>query len=225
MAKRKCIIKEKQDRDNDVFILHGHGMKRGSPFPIVSKFFLNQNYNLFACDIETKKDDDWVEVLNEYEKMIRERIKKGKHVNLVGESMGGTLALSLGEKIPEVKKVFAIGAVHGKEMLVGISKDRQEYLEDQFNKKYEEINIPRIIGAFPDNFEICKASNKNKYYLIHSQADKLVTFDQFIENKKELCLPDENTLVYDTPKDEKSWWAHVMPGRNWKTIEFIEKNL
>ena len=137
------------------------------------------------------------------------------------------MAITLGIKNPHVKKVFGVSAIHGDTETVKQRLKKTQSIFD-INDKDLEVCLDKVQSSFPANYEQCADENAKKFYLIHAKNDNLVPFSEFEKNKEDLCLPDENTLIYDniiSVSLGKADFPHVIPFYNGKTERFINAKL
>jgi pimeloyl-ACP methyl ester carboxylesterase len=227
-----CKIIRNKDSKKDVIFLHGFTSNMNQQNIIADSFAKNNpDYDIIQCDARghgQRKDGnmlDWSGTVEDIDSIIKSRKRP---TTLIGHSMGGTMALTLGLKNKNVKKVFAVSAAHGdKEFII----NKIEFYEHRFNvpKEYVDKKKKLVIKSLPAPLEQCKKENKSKFYLIHSKQDGTVPFSEFEKNKKDLCIPEENTLIFDDKTDLKIGdrldISHIHPFYNPKTKTFIENKL
>jgi len=227
-TKRRCKIVEEPNATEDIIFLHGFTSSREMQYPMAKHFENKHKYNIIRCDARGHGSDksgdkgDWAGTINDINELIANR---SHNTILIGHSMGGTMAITIGISNPLVKKVFAVGAVHGREML---TDEKIAFFSKRSGLNYEEKYEILIGDALPSQTEQCKDGNNEKFYLIHAKQDTIVPFDQFEANKRDLCLNDENTLVYDEIIPSKLFnedLAHIIPFYKKETLDFIEKSL
>jgi len=218
-----CKINENNKSKYDVYFLHGFTSRKIHQDPVAVQF--RKDFTVIQCDARghgANKEghkEDWIQTIEDYERLMKERNKPSI---LIGHSMGATMALSIfaRNRSGTIEKAFVISGVHGKSLLdTNEKKDKFRKIYD-YDNKANMSDIKNIIKALPENFAKCDDRSKD-IYLIHSKADKLVTFDQFQQNKEEYCVPNKNTLVYDDlPIND-----HIMPFYNQRTIKFIKREI
>lgn len=217
--------------DTDIIILHGFSSNKKHQYIFANNIAKDTNFNVIQCDarghgVRKNREDilDWKGTIEDIKDIINKRNNK---TILIGHSMGGTEAITIGLTQPNIKKVFAVSSIHGDEK--AISQKKQEIIDIfELPKDFVERNIINVRDALPINYEKCNEENKNKFYLIHGKKDELVSFSEFEKNKQDLCIPDQNTLVLDDiPKFQlkKICLSHIIPFYDKRTYRFILTNI
>jgi pimeloyl-ACP methyl ester carboxylesterase len=217
-----CIIREHLNSPFDVYFLHGYHSRKKQLLPLAKQIH-KLGYNVILCDArghgQRKKEsnrNDWVGSLNDIKDII---LSRDNDAILIGTSMGGTMALTLGLMNPDnrVKQIFAISAGHGKD---------QSILENVFRMLHRPIppELEKMKEVLPYNLETCSEENKDKFFLIHARNDPVIPFTEFEKNESDLCLPSENTLVYDKLPNIL-FTAHILPQKKNETLEFIKQKI
>lgn len=227
-----CDIFRNQKSSKDIIFLHGFTSNKNYQ-ESVARDYANNNpdYDVIQCDDRghgVRKNEgnrlDWEGSTEDIKKIIQER---DRETVLIGHSLGGTIALTIGSDIPKVSKVFAVGAAYGNLDFIEEKKRWYKRVLGVSDKEVEE-QFENVKPMLPSLHDHCHKSNKNKFYLIHATNDGIVPFSEFQENKKALCLPDENTLVYDNIqklKISRFDLNHIMPFYDKKTKNFIQSHL
>lgn len=208
----------------EIFVLHGYKSKVDR-LDFIAKRFNKSGFNVICCEYlghgKRKKEGNnmlWFDSMVELEDVISRRPKK---VVLIGLSMGGTIALSIGARMKKVSQVFAISAAFGK---IGVNPKEKSRLAFLFNEDFDNPNVKQIRKAMPTHFEKCEFANRTKFFLIHCKNDDIVPFQEFERNVEALCLPETNTLVYDRISGIGSL-DHMFAQWHPRTMKFIEKNI
>lgn len=221
--RKHCKIYEHPNAKKDIIFLHGFTSDKDAQSPIIDLWKDDPEFNVIACDArghgsrkKVGEREDWEGSLEDLDQLINTR----KHDTiLIGHSMGGTLALSLGSRNAHVKQVFAVGAVNGLSMFK--NPEKLDWYLRRYRLEMVEKHRLHFVPSLPENYNTCKKQNRNKFYLIHATDDTIVPFDQFEKNKSELCLPDENTLVMkDIPM-----YAHQLSFYSSDAINFINEHI
>lgn len=218
----KAPINLRGTNNLDIILLHGLKSNARDMRGIAHK--LNPlGYNVIALnyldrisDFRKGEMDEWLNAFFDVHNFIRSR-ENG--VILIGSSLGGLFALTLGWLNDNVKQVFGISAPCG-----GIihNKEHMENLSKTFGFKLNIDESEEIL--FPYNYFTCKKSNKEKFFLIHSMNDSIIPISEFYKNKELLCIPDENTLVFKNVTGI-GMFDHVLLQSNKRTHKFIINNL
>jgi len=222
MPREYCAIRE-GTLPVDVFLLHGYKSST-EKIEWLARWFNNLGFNVIRCEYighgkRMKEGDNkqWYSTIEEIEDRIRESENK---VVLAGLSMGGTIAITIGMQMEKVAQVFAVSAAYS----IPVDPVQVKKLSRMFNEEFTWENTGEIRRAMPLNHGSCRTSNKNKFFLVHSRNDGIVTFDNLVENVKMLCLPEENILVYDYISGIGSL-DHVLVQYDRRTLDFIERNI
>ena len=143
---------------------------------------------------------------------------------MIGHSMGGTATLTSGYKDKRIKKVIGISTPYDHLELFKKNKTittrviRRNMLKaagDDLEKWNEKVSAKFHVEKIPEN--------KGRVYLIHTKQDDLVPFEQALQLKKALDIPDENVLFLEKP-DFKYWMsAHNMVGQSPIIVDFLLK--
>lgn len=215
-----CIVDKSPQNKGDIVLIHGF---LSSPlyYTDFSKKFQQEGYNVIRCTQRghgmrffTSNVDEWDLNLHELDTLVNSL--DSENVILIGHSMGGTLALTEGLRNPKVKKVFAVSAINNEHVFTDTDlKSRVNRLNDNYDK---------IISVFPFQYAKCGKENKDKFYLIHGKNDMVVPFNQFEANKKDLCIPDEHTLILNG-NDKIPQNGHTGILKHSKTLEFLNTYL
>jgi len=109
-------------------------------------------------------------------------------------------------------------------------KDRLKEYRGMFDiPEHKEPYIKdHVIPTFPAPYESCQPINSSKFYLIHATKDRVVPFSEFELNKKDLCIPDINTLIFDdipSVSFQTHDINHVLPFYLKRTKQFIQDHL
>ncbi|MFA5730771.1 MAG: alpha/beta fold hydrolase [Acidithiobacillus sp.] len=245
----ECIFIPSKNSKRDLIFLHGYTSSNSFPDRVKNFFIKQHQFNIIACNSRghgKRKNRNYEnkeqvkQTVNEYTELIQERLKNGYEVNVIGNSMGASMALTLGNNIPEINKVFVIAGLNGKNMFDVPLSVKKKY-EILFQKKEQDVFKPDILEAMPYNSNKCNKQNKKKYYFIHSLNDGVVPIHNMVQNMQELCLitnnekniidngykidTNENLLVLDTNSNIRNILSHVMPNFRNDVIQFINKNL
>lgn len=225
---KHCKIIEKNGK-KDLIFLHGFSTNRHM-VEILGEGYRNiPDYNLIFCDARGHgsrsndgKKTDWMGTVEDYDELINQR---NHDTVLIGGSMGGTIALTLGLKNPQVKQVFAISSVNGKKIF--FDKKQVAYYENRYHIPFDASMDHEIREALPYNYETCNPQNKDKFFLIHAETDTLVPFDELKQNQHDLCLPEENILIYSKKQIPAlgTVITHALPSYLPQTHTFIKKHL
>jgi len=223
----RCKIIEEPDAEEDIIFLHGFMSNKEIQYPIAKHFEKQHKYNIIRCDArghgkdKTGDKGDWTGTIDDINDLINSR---NHDTILIGHSMGATEVITIGLTNPHIKKVFAIGAVHGREMF---TDERISFFSKVSGLKYDDKYEHLIGDALPSNFEKCNHDGNAQIYLIHAKQDDTVPFDQFEANKRDLCLDDKNTLIFEKIVPHKFIMdlAHILPFYEKETIKFIENAL
>jgi pimeloyl-ACP methyl ester carboxylesterase len=189
----------------------------------------NAGFNVLVPELvgHGKDTGDRADAFNLRESMdviaILMRKQKGKVV-LVGHSIGGAIALSLGVNLrSHVKAVFAIAAPNGR---YTARREHLKKLSMLFNYDINGLDSDRyaqIIQVMPIvNFKHQKRIPK--IFLIHAKSDAVVPFKEFEENKKIFNVKDERTVVYDHISNIGEW-DHGLCAYHPRTLKFINQNV
>lgn len=223
---KHCKIIDKK-AEKDILFLHGFTSSKQSMQIIGEAYYNLPDYNLIFCDARghgTRKNDgkmiDWEDTIEDLDELINER---HHDTTLIGVSMGGTIGLTLGIKNPHVKQVFAISSAHGKDLF----DNHKDVYEKRYNIPFTPEMVHEINDALPYHYEECKKPNKEKFFLIHAETDPLVPFTEMKANQHDLCLPNENVLVYSKKEIPHIVGvdSHIVPTLLPQTHSFIKKKL
>jgi len=208
----KCEIIDKK-KDKDIIFLHGF-LGNPTAYKRFKKHYDDLEYNLIYCNSYDKKlKDTNIEDLCDWNKSlshINDLINKRKNETvLIGNSMGGSIFLTLSNNNNYVNKVFAISAPYKLDNV------------KEINKRIKICNdINGITSTLPYNIKD-DIKNKDRFF-IHEINDNVVNIDNFHENKNKFNVPNENTLVlnYVFP-----FFTHIRTTYNKKTHNFIKDNI
>lgn len=204
-----CRIKKtKKKKKGSIVFLHGFASFIQWERFIADKF-RDLGYDTYQCNARghgTRLFDgekvDWdlnVKETHQLVNYIHDK-KKEDNVVVIGQSMGGMIGLTVANQNPNVKKMFAISAPNHKNIDFK-SADKFTLLAFSVatmkNVKNLNYNDPRYDGILPEDNNKCRPENKNRFYLLHSKKDEVVTPDHYFKNKKQLCLPNSNTILFD----------------------------
>lgn len=188
--RKNCAINEGDQSKADVYVLHAFSSNKGKTWSTRIRY-AKMGYTTIACDARghgsrrwNSSPFDWIGTMNDYDALIRER---GRPAIVTGESMGGTIALSIGAVNPLVKKVFAFSALN--------DIDAKDYAKLPFSEATTELMGRKTKDALPKNFLRCDPANAKKFYLIGSESDFFVPIQNLYRNRDQLCIGDENTFV------------------------------
>lgn len=210
-----CNIIEGRDKTRDIVILHGINSSKAKTQSL--QHFLQKNipYNIIACDARghgTRErignKTDWLATLHDYESFLKTRPTKKI---LIGHSMGGALAIALGEKDLNTQQIFAIGAPHDDTVFTTL-----DFLS---NIRYKSLNVPEITNILPNSL---KNNEISDLYLIYGSKDKLVPITHLTKNKEKFHVPEKNTLILS---NKVSWFAHERLPLDKETRKFILTHL
>ena len=227
MKKEHCYFLQGDDDKYDICIIHGFKSRKERKKGL-AKVLNSKGYNVLCCDLighgTRKKEGTYTKVFDsllELEDIIKQN---GRKMVLIGHSMGGAIALSLGIRNPEVEKIFAIGAPYGR---MNDRKDRMLKLSLLLRTDFlnaSEEGYRQILRVMPMVYGECKMVDPNRFYLIYTKNDGFVEYNEFLRNKDMLCVPDKNILLYKfiTGNGELD---HILIGNDSRTIDFILKNL
>jgi len=211
--KEHCTVLEHPDSNVDVYCLHWY-MGSKESCGMMTNHYNTKGYTTIACDARghgerygTSNFLDWGGTVEELDTLIT---KRNRSSILIGTSMGGSQAITIGLKNPLVKQVFAISALHdGKDVA------REDIVLS------ETIQRPSVLDGLPST--VHETPRKNEFFLIHGTNDSVAPMKHFYENKKALRVSDDHALVLDLPPLYPI--AHGMPSLHTKTFEFIDANI
>ena len=193
----------------DVFLFHGYSSSTRWQSGIAKRFNAF-GYNVYACNYighggRKGKKNAIFDSMIEIEKIVKRRKNP---VVLIGHSIGGAIALSLGARLENVAQVFAIGAPNGK----------------WFIDEKPLRNPGQILKAMPMAHGSCGKDNKQKFFLIHALNDSKVPIREFKDNRILFCIPKKNTLVLDGMTGV-GIIDHARSMYMAETLAFIEKHI
>lgn len=205
----------------DIFLFHGYRSSVNQQSS-VARNLNNLGYNVYACEYighgKRKGDNkDIYKSMLEIEKVINSRKNP---VVLIGHSIGGAMALSIGARNKNVIKVFAVSALNGK-----IFADKKQFIKMQMMhlERISDHDKQKLQRAMPMEHGFCDMKKKDKFFLIHAKKDSIVPFSEFLLNKEVFCIPTRNTLVLDISRI--GILGHIKTMYDERTFDFIEKHL
>lgn len=206
----------------DVFVLHGYRAKVGD-YKGLCTALNDAGCTVIDCEYighgkRVGNRHDMYETMKEIERVIRSRKNS---VMLVGHSLGGGMALSIGSRLAKVEKVFAISAPNGAKFH---DKGHVRKIQVMFFERFSDDDKVKFKKIMPMEYGECKAENKSKFYLVHSMNDSVVPFSEFEENKHLFCIPTRNTLVYKKINGI-GVSDHIYAAYRQETVDFILKKI
>jgi len=208
----------------DIYFFHGYkdSVENASKLP---RKLNDLGFTVICCEYighgNRKEEGDsklWYSSMVEVEEVIKRSKKK---VVLVGASMGGSMAITVGSRLQSVSQVFALSAAYGGEKM---DEKQLKKLSTIFREKYTEENTREIVSAMPSKFGKCDMGNRSKFFLVHTRNDGIVPFSNFLMNVKMLCLPESNVLVFDRITGI-GIADHMLAQTHPRTVEFIGRNI
>jgi pimeloyl-ACP methyl ester carboxylesterase len=189
-----CEVRPGDPGKPEVYVLHGMLSNKDEARGYAEEWNA-RGHTTISCDARghntrfgESSPFDWIGTLRDYDAILRER---GGPAILTGESMGGTLALSLGALRPgPVEKVFAFSALH--------EIDPGDYMGEELQRALGLEMDERTDAAMPKHFLECVPGNEERFFLVHGTRDLAVPLRNFEANRERLCLPRGNTLAFST---------------------------
>jgi len=142
-------------------------------------------------------------------------------VTVIGHSIGGAMALSIGILNPNVTTTYGISAPNGRH---GGNADRLKVVSRMFGKDMTNLDghdFRQILRVMPAVYGECSIVNGKRFFLAHCKSDDIVPFNEFVENVDMLCIPDENILVIDSITGDGRT-DHAVLMNDSRTVAFIK---
>jgi esterase/lipase len=145
-------------------------------------------------------------------------------VILIGHSMGGAMAISLGIMNPSVKKIYGISAPNGRFMA---GRESNIKILKFFGKKPTDVTkkqYRQILRVMPMVYGECEINKQKRFYLIHCKSDEVVPIEEFEENVEMLCVNKRQTMVIDKITGN-GMFDHSALFNDFRTLNFIKETI
>lgn len=232
-----CITMKHPQATHQLLFLHGYHANKWTQLPIAYNFYQKyKSVDVLVCDARGhgsrdkhgESKDDWIGTITDYATII------DRPTTIIGHSMGGAMAISLGLQHPEIRQVFAVAAPHGKSLFMNLTQ--QKRLRKIFkNNNLTEENAQALLTALPDKYvpdrtqQPCSRDDfeHSKFFLIHDKNDQVIPITEYQLNQQALCVPETQCLVTENkiPLIGKTVWNHLTTFYDDATITFIEQHL
>ena len=221
----KYIYKTKVSNPKRIVCLfHGFMGNKKSIFDIFTEKMADGETLIIARDAVGHNGRDgskinWLAVKKDWDRYINSLRKRYPRIPiiLVGASMGGTIALTIRLTNKNVNQVFAVCALHD---LNEDTVNFQQRLRLIFASGKLTINnrlLKKLRMGTPSHY-VNKKTYRNNIYLIHSRADKVVPFSNFVKNKKLFNVPKSNCRTFNSG-------GHYETSRRIETEQYIRKKM
>jgi esterase/lipase len=236
-----CIVREYQGEDKKGSMIFMHGF---TSFPqmqsSLAKDYGELGYDTYQCPLRGHRNGrkkykgskmDWKDSLKDLDDLVNyvDATQDGEII-LMGQSLGATLAISEANKNKKVDKVFAFGGANSKKMILE-NQDRYRRIFKKAGVDFDKYDPEeeRFMMVLPHDLNECLEDNDERFFLVHSRTDNVVPFTEMEKNQKELCLSDDNVLIYEMHDTNHHpaflHQPHVMPIYKPKSKRWVKNKL